>query len=118
MAEVERQGGAHQSGLHEPEKFKIDQPVPGKDGKMQTVTAHTTGCNREALFVIPYDPARHVKVPHYLGPNMPAVEMVENHVTVAENNAMMKRGAGFLRVCAHDDDVARWPRFAKALEEL
>jgi hypothetical protein len=116
MEEAERQGGAHLNERCVPGKYKLPLPVAGKE-KPQMREIFTTGCNSEALFVIPYDPARHVVIPSYNGKDDPAGDDKTMTVSVADNNATMNRGGGFTRVCAVDDDIGRWPRFQKAIKD-
>lgn len=103
---VENQGGAHLSERHVPRSFKIRLPAPGSMD-MRVKELFRTGCNREALFLVPYDPAEEVTIrsydkdaPHGSGPS----------VTVPADS-----GEGMAKVCAVDDNVAMWPRFKGAI---
>lgn len=89
LEEVERQGGAHDPDPCIPREFKIE--LPDASGKKRTRRAHTTGCGRDSIFIVPYEPAGK---------------------DAEERRAMRARKAGFARVCANDDLVGHWPRFA------
>lgn len=104
---VESDGGVQLPRRHEPSILHYKMPTI--DGpKWQD--AFTTGCKREALFELPYDPAEPVMIP--AGPK---AEMHDVDRPVPEEaKAQLARGAGLVVVCAVDDNVGMWPRFKKA----
>lgn len=116
IEEAERQGGAHSNERCTPTKFIIDLPKAGSDKFVKT-DVYTAGCNAEAKFLIPYDPAAHVTIPGYNGPDDPNAD--ENTVapTVGEADALRQRKAGLAVICAVDDRMDLWPRFAHVAEE-
>lgn len=114
MEEAERQGSAHLNDYCEPKKFRQPQPTPKG---MRETDLFTHGCNQQTKFMVPYDPARHVIIPAYNGPDDPDGDNITHTVSVKENNAVMNRGGGFATVCASGDAMGRWPRFAKVIEE-
>jgi hypothetical protein len=61
-------------------------------GRQKTYETKTQGCKRDSRFVVPYE----------LG-----------DLSTKDRNAMLKRGGGFIKACAHDDDMGQWPRFRK-----
>ena len=63
----------------------------GKD--YQTATC---SCGNEAKFVLPYQPI--------------------DAAGKIDAEAMLKRGAGLVQVCAVCDDVGRWPNFENVME--
>lgn len=91
LEEVERQGGVHLPDPCEPVKFRLKQP--NGRGELKWKEVFTTGCRKDARFVLPYEPAAR---------------------TAKERQAMLERGGGFATACAVDDDMGKWPRFAKA----
>lgn len=92
LEEVERKGGMHLDDPCLPKEFKIK--LPDSSGKRRTRRAFTSGCGQDKLFVIPYDPASR---------------------SDEERKKMLARGAGFATVCAADDDLGKWPRFAHVM---
>lgn len=116
MEEVERQGGAHSDERCVPQKFVLDQPKPGAE-KMVKTDIYTAGCNAEAKFIVPYDPAQHVTVPGYNGPDDPNADYMTVAPSVGDAKAMKDRKSGFAVVCAVDDNMGLWPRFAHVIEE-
>lgn len=90
--EVENQGGTSLPGPHNPRKLTMK--LPDAKGEQRWQDAFTTGCQQEAQFLVPYD--------------LPDTRL---------GKAMEKRGAGIVQVCAVDDDMGKWPRFANAIQE-
>lgn len=91
LEEVERQGGVHLPDPCTPQSFRLKQP--DAKGEMKWKEVFLTGCGKDMRFAVTYEPAaaRNAK----------------------ERQAMQERGAGFATVCARDDDMGKWPRFAK-----
>ncbi len=95
MALAEDGGGQLLSERCQPYSFTLKQPsTDGKD-KPKYREFTTTGCGQETRFVLPYDPVASKR--------FPAV-------------AQRRRGAGFVTVCAKDDHLGSWPRFASAID--
>lgn len=94
LEEVERKGGAHLPDPCLPQEFKIR--LPDGSGKKRTRRAFTSGCGKDMRMVIPYDPVAK---------------------TDEERKGMLKRGAGFVTVCAVDDDLGKWPKFAHVMAQ-
>lgn len=92
MEAVEEAGGMQIERRCEPTKIRLK--APNARGEMKPKTFFTAGCQQNALFAVPYE------VPQgRLG------------------TKMQKAGAGVAIVCAVDDDMGRWPRFAHVIEE-
>lgn len=110
MDEAERQGGAHSSDVCKPQNYKLKMPVPGNPSKRKWRNYTTTGCGSEARFLIPYDPSKPVTVQH-------KGVTTEDRPTESSRAAMNERGAGMAVVCAVDDAMGLWPRFAHVIQE-
>lgn len=82
---VEDQGGELLTETHWPETLIYE--TKNSKGRKRTEEAESTGCGRETLFDVPY-------------------EMYSTDDTVEE---------GMIKVCAIDDMMDLWPRFAKEL---
>lgn len=94
---VEEEGGAHLPEPCAPPRYRIKLPDPASGlRRMQTMQA--TGCHRETRFVIPYDK------PIY-----------ERHEDTGKIVAEGEVEPSTLAVCAVDDDLGKWPRFAGAI---
>ena len=95
MALAEDGGGQLLSERCQPYAFTLKQP--STDGKEEPKFREftTTGCGQETRFVLPYEPVKSKRFP-------------------AE--AQRRRGAGFVTVCAKDDRMGDWPRFAGAID--
>lgn len=114
MEEAERQGGAHLPDRCEPGSYDLD--MPNGSGRRTTKTVKTSGCGQETQFVLPYDPAQKVEIPGYGGPENADGEPKTATVSANDAKAMNQRLAGLLTVCAVDDNVGLWPRFANVVE--
>lgn len=90
--EVENQGGAMLNDPCLPETYRLKVPDP--DGALRWADYTTSGCLKDARFVVTYD--------------LPAGE---------EGDRMAARGGGFATLCAVDDDMGKWPRFAGQMQE-
>lgn len=110
MEEVESQGGAHSSDACMPQPFRIKLPEEGNPSKRVWKTRYTSGCRAEARFLVPYDPTTPVTVEH---------KGVETHDEPSETElaGMNERDAGMAVVCAVDDAMGLWPRFANVIQE-
>lgn len=90
MEVVEEQGGAQAEGRCQPSKYRLKETP---DGKFKDFA--TTGCGQETRFLVAY-----------LKPDKQAA-----------GNAKIQGETGTLSVCANDDLMGRWPRFANAIKE-
>jgi hypothetical protein len=133
--QVEKQGGAHLNATCTSDGIAYKMP----DGQEKLIL--TTGCKEPLLFKIPYDPSETVMVPEPLleaDPNRSEWTDAngDSRVTRRSKTETLPTGAkrvltevversgqpneGFLNsvtVCASDDNVAMWPRFAKGAAE-
>jgi hypothetical protein len=80
------------------------------------------GCGFETIFVVPYAPGEPVEIPigHPTGKTaelrrkqIPKLETGTMRVTQEDSARFLENGAGLLRVCAVDDHMGDWPRFAE-----
>ena len=109
---VEEAGGAHLPDTCQPSRVPdLDRDklknVPG-DVNLPQNEAMTCGCDLETLLVVPYEIEGAVEVPG----RDDDVEVVVPLRTEKEVETALGNGAGFTTVCAVDDNVAMWPRFA------
>lgn len=88
---VESQGGELLPETHHPTPFVYKAEGPG--GRVKAIEVEGTGCGEDALLRIPYEDHR---------PNKEGVE--SNLVEIHD-----------IKVCAIDDLVHLWPRFAKGV---
>jgi hypothetical protein len=100
LEEVERQGGHHVDGNHRPRQIKFEARDP-KPGDPKFTKGATQGCNMPFQLMVRYDPSEKVTVPAAKGTGTIVVTKDEN-----------ANDAGTVLVCAADDNVAMWPRFA------
>ena len=94
---VQEEGGAV---LDEPctgRAFRIKKPV---NGKMQWRNARTTHCDLTARMAITYDPTQHVRIRD------------DDDVILAEHPGEAGRPEPLAIVCAVDDAMGLWPRYA------
>lgn len=110
MEAVEAQGGAHSSEPCKPRNYKLRMPKPGNATVRVWKNFTTTGCGAEARFVVPYDPTQPVSIKH-------KGQTSTDEPTESELAAMVDRGAGMAAVCAVDDSLGLWPRFANTSQE-
>lgn len=94
LEEVERKGGAHLSVPCIPHEYKIK--LPDASGRMRSRRSFTASCGKDAMFAVPYEPVAR---------------------SPEEKKSMLERGAGFATVCAVDDDLGRWPRYAHVITQ-
>ena len=95
MASVEDGGGQLLSERCQPRTYTLQQPTTDGKDELKYCEVTTTGCGQETRFVLPYEPVKSQRFP-------------------AE--AQRRRGAGFVTVCAKDDRMGDWPRFAGAID--
>ena len=103
LEEVERQGGELLPETCLPGEYVIT--ISKKGGGVKKRKVLTTGCGNEHRLEIPYDPSTPVAVPQ--------TPTAEDPEPKAKRHAG-DHGLGKVIVCATDDAVDRWPRFAKA----
>lgn len=105
---IEDDGGVHLDDLCEPIHHRIKTSPKGRFKVYKG-----TGCDDATMFKIGYKSA-------IFGPNVKDDQLVEVGTTPDGSTAMMAvpvdEGVHLLRVCANDDDLGKWPRFADALE--
>lgn len=89
MEAVEEQGGAQAEGRCQPSKYPLKETPDGKFKEFATA-----GCGRETRFLVAY-----------LKPDKEAA-----------GNATIQGETGTLAVCANDDLMGLWPRFANAIQ--
>lgn len=85
---VERQGGELLAETHY--EYPIMYKIPGNGGRVKATEVPSTGCGQECLFMVPYEP-----------------EPSSGGVTELER----------VKVCAVDDRMDLWPRFASEMGE-
>lgn len=113
---VEAQGGASLPDACVGEEYHLKVPaVTGPEWR----DYRTTHCSEFTRFVIPYDTGVAVEVPQGKWSGVPGKRKLKSlankKVEAApqkEIDAQILRGARFVTVCASDDLVALWPRFA------
>jgi len=108
MERVEAQGGAHLPDHCKPDVYKIKVKQP--DGSFIVKRVFTSGCEREALFVMPYRLDQQVRV-QYGG----KTSISSPHPD--DIKAMEARGGGFVKACANDDRMDLWPKLQPPEDE-
>lgn len=105
---VEDDGGVHLDDICEPILHRIKTSPKGK-----TKTYKGAGCGDATVFKLKYKSA-------IFGNDSDSDQLVEVGEHPDGTTAMMAvpvdEGIHLLRVCANDDDLGKWPRFADALE--
>lgn len=112
LVSVQDQGGALLPDKCKPSVFRLKI-----DGKWKDVD--TTGCDQEARIAVPYDPTEPVDVPPTAFKRMDGKKVTfrgSKHPG-EDGETMRGRGGGIVTACAVDDDMGRWPRFAKSMQE-
>ncbi len=93
IGKVEEEGGAQADGKCVGRKLRL------KNEKGMLTEFLTTGCQKEARFLVPYSkPPFPTAAGQGLGPRAP-------------------KAVGVALVCAVDDDMGLWPRFKSAIQE-
>ena len=129
IEEVEVQGGAHLREPCKPVPFRLNQPIdPDRpDGKMRSVKFSTTGCHRQAKFFVAQLPDDHIPASildtvitdvSRAGERTERPAVMEDFDFDDESNpvAMMSTGDPVMaKVCAVDDAMGLWPRFAHSM---
>jgi hypothetical protein len=112
---VEDQGGVLLPDKCEPIWFHLPQPTTGG---MRDKAIDTTGCGNESRVALSYDSTTAVDVPPSAFKRMDGKKVTfRGSKHPGEDGETMKaRGAGIVTACAVDDDIARWPRFAKSMQ--
>lgn len=104
---VEDEGGKHMDDLCEPITHRIRERPNGKYRNRKG-----TGCGDATIFKLPYKSA-------IFGGSPESDQLVEMGEMDDGSTAFMAvevdEGIRQLRVCANDDDMGKWPRFADAL---
>lgn len=120
--EVERQGGASLPDICCGDEYHLKQP--DVEGGMIWTDIRTTWCNEFTRFVIPYDCGAAVEVPQAEWSGEPGDRKMKRLDPVevsappqTEIAKQIQRGGRFATVCAQDDLVHLWPRFANATKE-
>lgn len=133
IEEVERQSGAHLTEVCKPEQFRLNLPIDDDrpTGPKKNVKLQTTGCRRRSMFLVPLLPDAYVDQVDLLG-NTGLIGEGENFSQRTwrepteddfdfdnkhEHQALMGDGTPmFAKVCAVDDAMGLWPRFADAMQ--
>lgn len=89
---VEAEGGAMLPDRCRATKYALR--IPDADSELRFRDFFTTGCGQDTRFVLPY--------------KLPKGKLGEK---------MESRGGGLVTVCAVDDEVGKWPRYAHLIEE-
>lgn len=111
LVAVEDQGGTLLPDKCEPTWFHLKQPTPSG---MRDKAIDTTGCGHESRIALPYDPTEEVDIPPSAFKRMDGERVVfRGQKHAGENGETMQ---GIVTACAVDDDIARWPRFAKSMQ--
>lgn len=116
LVAVQDQGGALLPDKCEKVWYRLKQPTP--EG-MRTKDVDTTGCGNESRLALIYDPTAPVDVAPAAFKRMDGKKVTfRGSKHPGEDGEIMRaRGGGIVTVCAVDDDVGRWPRFAKLMKE-
>lgn len=133
VEEVEQQGGAHLNEVCKPEQFRLNLPLDDSapTGQKKSVKLQTTGCSRRAKMLVPLLPDEYVDEVDLLDgagligegkdfANREWREPTEDDFEFAkdfEHQALMGDGKPmFAKVCAVDDAMGLWPRFADVMK--
>lgn len=132
LGAIEDEGGTLLPDACKPTKYRLKVPDEST-GKYVWKDFFTTGCGKETRFVVIYDVQQPVIIPY--ADAMPTLDELPDGnkrrkflthkvrydsaepVTDVQVEERIKRGAGFATVCAVDDSIGRWPRFAKLMKE-
>lgn len=104
---VEHEGGKLLSEECEGHEFMLD--LPDTRGRMMPTRRWTTSCGFSALMEIPYDASLHVRLREDDSAEPEPVTIVDHS---GEDFA-----GGPVKVCAVDDALGLWPRFAGVVSD-
>jgi hypothetical protein len=135
MTEIEDQGGEHLDEICGGQEYTFQVK---KGDKIEERTAFQPGCESEALFNVKYDAYESVVVPEPIlepdptrngqskrqktrpDPNDPTGKSREGltRTTLRHGPSLQGRDRFHtVRVCANDDNVGAWPRFAHVIKD-